>query len=220
MDVSPFEDHLSYPRGHGRLERAPHAGVAGSGDCGDVIRLAVRIDDGVIAEAGFEAGGCGAMTAAGSAVVELVEGATLLEAARVGHADVAGALGGLLPSKLHAAVLAADALHRALGTAVADEVVRLASAPRRVVVALSGGVDSGVAALLARERGEEVVAVTLELWSDPAGDGERSCCSPQAVSGARALAHAMGLAHLTLDLRGRFRESVVDPFVGAHAAGD
>ena len=64
-----------------------------------------------------------------------------------------------------------------------------------------------------------MVAVTLELWADPANDGERSCCSPQAVTGARALAHRMGLPHVTLDLREPFRREVVDDFVSEHAAG-
>jgi tRNA-specific 2-thiouridylase len=80
-------------------------------------------------------------------------------------------------------------------------------------------VDSAVAAQLAIDRGDEVVAVTLELWSDPAGDGTLSCCSPQAVVGARALAHRMGLPHLTLDVREGFREHVVDDFVAGHAQG-
>ncbi|MGH2764158.1 MAG: tRNA 2-thiouridine(34) synthase MnmA, partial [Thermoleophilaceae bacterium] len=57
------------------------------------------------------------------------------------------------------------------------------------------------------------------LWSDPATDGERSCCSPQAVTGARALAHRMGIPHLTLDLRERFRAEVVERFVEGYAAG-
>ena len=84
---------------------------------------------------------------------------------------------------------------------------------------MSGGVDSAAAAQLALDAGDEVVAVTLELWSDPGTDGERSCCSPQAVSGARELAHAMGLAHVTLDLRERFRAEVVDRFIAGYAEG-
>jgi tRNA-specific 2-thiouridylase len=64
-----------------------------------------------------------------------------------------------------------------------------------------------------------VVGVTLELWSDPGTDGERSCCSPQAVTGARALAHGMGIPHLTLDLREDFRAAVVDDFLAGYAAG-
>jgi tRNA-specific 2-thiouridylase len=187
--------------------------------CGDLVRISVRVEGDRVAEAGFDALGCGAVQAAGSAVVELMEGAHVLDAARVSTSDVADALGGLSPGKLHAAELAADALHAALGHAAADGAIRLEPSPRRTLVAMSGGVDSAVAAHMALERGDETVAVTLELWADPAGDGTASCCSPQAVSGARALAHRMGLPHITLDLREDFRRHVVDDFVDEHAAG-
>jgi len=80
-------------------------------------------------------------------------------------------------------------------------------------------VDSAVAALLERERGADVVAVTLKLWADPANDGERSCCSPEAVLAARRVAHGLGLPHMTLDLREDFRAGVVQPFLDGHAAG-
>ena len=76
-----------------------------------------------------------------------------------------------------------------------------------------------MAALLERDRGAEVAAVTLKLWADRHNDGARSCCSPQAVLGARALAHSMGLPHVTLDLTAAFRDAVVDPFVAGYAAG-
>jgi tRNA-specific 2-thiouridylase len=214
-----FETHLSHPRGLGRLAGAPHSGAAGGAPCGDLVRIAVWIEGDSVAEAGFDAEGCGAARAAASAVVELVEGAGVLDAARVTPDDVATALGGLIPSKRHAATLAADALHRALGAAARDGAPRLAPNPRRTLVAVSGGVDSAAAAQLALDAGDEVVAVTLELWADPATDGERSCCSPQAVLGARQLAHGMGIPHLTLDLREGFRAEVVDRFVAGYAAG-
>ena len=214
-----IEDHLGAPAGRGGLANSPHAGAAGGAACGDLVRVAVRVDGDRIAETGFDASGCGTLVAAGSALVELIEGRSLLEAARVGPDDLAAALGGLVPAKRHAAELAADALHRALGAAARDGAPRLASQPRRTLVAMSGGVDSAAAAQLALDAGDEVVAVTLELWADPAHDGERSCCSPQAVTGARALAHRMGIPHLTLDLRERFRAEVVDHFVAGYAAG-
>ena len=212
-----FEEHLNAPRGRGALANTPHAGAAGGAACGDLVRASVRIRDGRVAEAGFDAEGCAAVQAAGSAVVELIEGKPFLDAARIGPDDIADELGGLLPAKMHAATFAADALHRALGAA--SESLKLEAESCRTLVAMSGGVDSAVAALLAQRADHEVVAVTLELWSDPAGDGTKSCCSPQAVVGARALAHRMGLPHITLDLREQFRAHVVDDWVAEHEAG-
>jgi tRNA-specific 2-thiouridylase len=223
-----FEEHLTGPRGRGALADARHAGAAGGAACGDLIRIAVRVEGDQVAEAGFDASGCGAVQAAGSAVVELVEGGTFLDAARVGPNDISQELGGLSPAKMHAATLAADALHRALGAVAKagsareiriDPPVPGKSGSRRTLVAMSGGVDSAVAAQLALDAGDDVVAVTLELWSDPEGDGSKSCCSPQAVTGARALAHRMGIPHITLDLRDEFRRQVVDDFVTEHEAG-
>ena len=214
-----FAEHLEAPSGRGVLADAPNAGVAGGAPCGDLLRVSVRVEGERVAEAGFDAEGCGALTAAGSAVVELVEGEAFLDAARVGPDAVDAALGGLVPPKRHVAELAADALHRALGAVARAGLPSLDGNPRRTLVAMSGGVDSAVAAQLALDAGDEVVAVTLELWSDPATDGERSCCSPQAVLGARRLAHGMGLPHVTLDLRERFRAEVVDGFVAGYAAG-
>ena len=222
LSIPPLEDHLSAPRGRGRLRASTHAGSAGGAPCGDLIAIRLELRDGVIADAGFDADGCAAARAAGSALVELVRGTPALDAARIAPQTVSDELGGLSPERLHAAELAADALHRALGAAAADPDVPLASATAsrtRTLVAMSGGVDSAVAAHLCQSRRDDVVAVTLELWSDAANDGTRSCCSPQAVTGARALAHRMGLPHVTLDLNEAFRRDVVDDFLAQHAAG-
>lgn len=219
MDRERLAEHLEAPAGAGVEPEGSHPGVAGGAACGDLIRLSVRVDGGRVTAAGFEASGCGALTAAGSAAVTLVEGAPLLHAARVGAHAIAAELGGLSPGKFHAADLAGDALHRALGAA-ARAGAALAPDPRRTLVAMSGGVDSAVAALLVDRSGREAVAVTLELWADPGNDGEASCCSAHAVRVARSVAHGMGMAHLTLDLRDEFRAGVVDPFLAGHAAGE
>jgi tRNA-specific 2-thiouridylase len=112
--------------------------------------------------------------------------------------------------------LAAEALHDALGPAAAAPV-----AENRVAVAMSGGVDSAVALLRARDAGLEPVGVTLRLWTDPGGpDSERVCCSPSAVAAARDACHGLGLPHFTLDLREEFRRAVVAPFVRDYARGE
>jgi tRNA-specific 2-thiouridylase len=122
-------------------------------------------------------------------------GLTLLEAAAVGGEP-----------------LAVEALAAAL-----SQVFVAAPDPRRVVVAMSGGVDSAVALLRA---GPHALGVTLRLWQDPRGRAaERVCCSPRSVAQARATCHRLGLPHVTLDLRDAFRAAVVEPFRRAYEDG-
>jgi tRNA-specific 2-thiouridylase len=219
MDCAAFEHHLTSPQGQGRVPDGACVVDVDGGACCDRIRFAVAVDGDRVADAGFEADGCGAATAAGSAAVALVRGRPVLDAARIGAVQIAAELGGLSPGKLHAAELAADALARALGAAVRAAGAVPPAADGRSLVAMSGGVDSSVAALLCAAAGE-TVAVTLELWSDPEHDGERSCCSASAVAQARMISHSLGLPHFTLDLRPEFRSGVVDPFVAGYAAGE
>ena len=216
MSAEAFAEHLQFPQGKGYVPAGAFMGAAGGAACGDLITVSLRVSGARVVDAGFEASGCGAATAAGSAAVALVAGASVLDAARVGTGAIAGELGGLSPGKLHAAELAADALHRALGAA-ARAGAAVEPDPGRTLVAMSGGVDSAVAALLT---GDGAVAVTLELWADEANDAEASCCSAHAVRVARSLAHGMGMPHFTLDLREEFRAGVVAPWLAGHAAGE
>ena len=220
MPDERFEDHLRHPRGRGRELAGGFDGAAGGAACGDLVRLSVAVDGERVSAAGFEASGCGATIAAASAAVELAEGAGLIEAARIGSPAIAAQLGGLSAGKLHAADLASDALHRALGAAVR---ARGGSNPRPAARSWRCPAASTAPSRRCwrgRDSGEDdVVAVTLELWADPENDGERSCCSAAAVRGARRVAHGLGLAHFTLDLRDEFRAGVVEPWLIDHAGG-
>ncbi len=219
MDAFAFEHHLTSPQGHEEWPADGFTVTAGGGSCCDQITFSVSLDGARVAGAGFAARGCGAASAAASAAVTLVRGAHVLAAARVGVREIAAELGGLSPAKLHAAELAADALARALGIAVRARGGLEAPVGGRTLVAMSGGVDSAVAAHLCAAEGD-AAAVTLELWADPENDGERSCCSASAVAQARSLAHSMGLAHFTIDLRREFRAGVVEPFIAGYAGGE
>src|SRR4051794_4042959 len=210
-----FAEYLSAARGH--VPDGAHTGAAGGAACGDLVRVSLAVDGERVRDAGADASGCGAALACASAAAELVRGRPVLEAAQVSVDSIAGELGGLSAGKRHAAELAADALHRALGAAVRADAAASAT-PGRTLVAMSGGVDSAVAALLCGRDGD-AVAVTLELWASPENDAERSCCSASAVRFARDLAHRMGLPHFTLDLRDEFRAGVVEPWLREHAAG-
>jgi tRNA-specific 2-thiouridylase len=143
----------------------------------------------------------------------------LVEGERIVEADTRGLerpLAGL--TMLEAAAVGGDPLAVEALAAALGRVFVAAPVPGRVVVAMSGGVDSGVALLRAAPN---AVGVTLRLWQDPAGPAaERACCSPAAVSSARDACHALGLPHVTLDLREEFHDVVVEPFAAGYAAGE
>jgi tRNA-specific 2-thiouridylase len=90
----------------------------------------------------------------------------------------------------------------------------------RTLVAMSGGVDSSVAAALLLAAGDEVVGVTLHLWDYPDDGSVRGrCCAPEDIHDARRVADRLGFAHYAFDRRELFRQTVVDPFVDAYVEG-
>ena len=178
-------------------------GAAGGAPCGDLVRISIAVESGRIARVSFDAEGCAAANAAAAAVAELAEGEAVLDAALIGpeHDRRAARRGSARRDATRSSSPPTRFTGRSPGRPAPG--VALAAPPasgERVLVALSGGVDSAVAALRERERGAEVVAVTLKLWSDQRTDASKSCCSPLAVLGARGLAHSLGIPHLTLDL--------------------
>src|SRR4051794_29844015 len=139
MPDERFAEHLEHPVGRGHAPAGAFAGAAGGAAGGDLGTVRVAVEGETVVDARFAAPGCGAAQAAGSAAVELVRGASIFDAARVGSAAIAAELGGLSVGKLHAADLASDALHQALGAAVATR--GAAAQASRTLVAMSGGVD-------------------------------------------------------------------------------
>ena len=93
--------------------------------------------------------------------------------------------------------------------------------PERVLVAMSGGVDSAVAAALLVEQGHEVVGATLKLWCYGGAEASpRSCCSLRDIEDARASARALGIKHYVLDEAADFEREVVEPFVTSYLEGE
>ena len=91
----------------------------------------------------------------------------------------------------------------------------------RVVVAMSGGVDSSVVAGLLKESGYDVVGVTLQLYDHgEATHRKGACCAGQDIHDARRVAETLGIPHYVLDYEERFREAVIDPFADSYAAGE
>ncbi len=214
--------HLARPDGAGGLPDPDVIGTAGAVACGDALEIDLRIDGGRIVDVGFRVTGCGTSLAAASALCTRVRGMGVLDACAVSADDIADALGGLSTEQRHAADMVVDALARGLERWYSDRLgeLGLPLAGRRVAVAMSGGVDSAVAAERLLDRGFDVVGVTMRLWHDPSAvRAERSCCSPETVQIARRTAHALGIPHVTLDAAERFRTGVVESFVAGYRDG-
>ena len=90
---------------------------------------------------------------------------------------------------------------------------------KRVVIAMSGGVDSSVAAALLVEQGYEVIGIMLRLWSIPGSEAYNRCCTPQAMSLARRVAAHLNIPFYTLDAQSAFRDTVVEYFINGYAQG-
>lgn len=90
---------------------------------------------------------------------------------------------------------------------------------KKVVIAMSGGVDSSVAAALLVEQGYSVTGMMLKLWSDECGEAENACCPPEAINQARQIANLIGIPFYVLDVKDIFKELVVDRFITSLAQG-
>jgi tRNA-specific 2-thiouridylase len=92
--------------------------------------------------------------------------------------------------------------------------------PNRVVVAMSGGVDSSVAAALLVRQGYEVIGMMLRLWSEPGAEAANRCCTPDAMAQARKVAALLGIPFYVVDARQLFHDQVVQSFYDGYARGE
>ena len=107
-------EHYQNPRNVGEIEDPDGVGVVGNPVCGDIMKITIRVRDGRIEDVKFKTFGCGAAIATSSMVTELVKGKTLEEALQVTNQDVAEALDGLPPVKMHCSLLAEEAIKAAI----------------------------------------------------------------------------------------------------------
>ncbi|HBR03339.1 MAG TPA: Fe-S cluster assembly scaffold protein NifU [Ruminiclostridium sp.] len=107
-------DHFSHPRNVGEIEDADGVGQVGNAKCGDIMKMYLKIEDGIIKDAKFKTFGCGAAVATSSMATEMLIGKTVKEAEQISNKAVMEALDGLPPVKVHCSVLAEEAIAAAL----------------------------------------------------------------------------------------------------------
>ena len=107
-------DHFEHPRNVGEIPDANGVGTVGNAKCGDIMRMYLKVENGIIEDVKFKTFGCGAAIATSSMATEMVKGKTLKEALALTNKAVAEALDGLPPVKMHCSLLAEEAIHAAV----------------------------------------------------------------------------------------------------------
>ncbi|HRY74587.1 MAG TPA: Fe-S cluster assembly scaffold protein NifU [Candidatus Dojkabacteria bacterium] len=114
-------DHFMNPRNVGSIENPDGVGEVGNPRCGDIMRIYLKIENDVITDIKFQTFGCGAAVATSSMITEMVKGKNIKEALKISNQNVAEALGGLPPVKMHCSNLAAQALKAAIDNYLKNE---------------------------------------------------------------------------------------------------
>ena len=107
-------EHFMNPRNVGEIENASGVGTVGNAKCGDIMKVYITVENGIIKDAKFKTFGCGAAIATSSMATELIKGKSIQQALEITNATVMEALDGLTPVKVHCSCLAEEALHAAL----------------------------------------------------------------------------------------------------------
>ena len=107
-------DHFEHPRNVGELASPSGSGTVGNAKCGDIMKMDIQVEDGIITDVKFKTFGCGAAIATSSMATEMVKGKTIEEALALTNKAVMEALDGLPPVKIHCSLLAEEAIHAAI----------------------------------------------------------------------------------------------------------
>ncbi|MCI5751810.1 MAG: Fe-S cluster assembly scaffold protein NifU [Oscillospiraceae bacterium] len=107
-------DHFANPRNVGEIEDADGVGEVGNAKCGDIMKMYIKVNDGIITDVKFKTFGCGAAVATSSIATEMIKGKSIEEALKLTNKAVMEALDGLPPQKIHCSVLAEQAMKSAL----------------------------------------------------------------------------------------------------------
>ena len=107
-------DHFMHPRNVGEIENADASGMVGNAKCGDIMKVDLKIENGIIVDAKFKTFGCGSAIATSSMATEMIKGKSVDEALQLTNKAVAEALDGLPPVKMHCSLLAEQAVKAAL----------------------------------------------------------------------------------------------------------
>ncbi len=214
--------HFQNPQNAGQVSWADAAGQAGSAANRNLVQFTASIKDTVIKDIRFKAFGCDWTIASASYITTLAMGKDLFEAAKITSKDLKQYFGPIPEKNMHAAQTVIEAFSCLISDYMAKMNQRLyASDPKRVAVAVSGGIDSAVCARILKDQGYKVFGITMNIL--PSGDGQnhgpKDSAAPTDIQLARQVCGTLDIPHFVMNLQKQFKKTIMDFFLSEYLKG-
>lgn len=216
-------EHFERPRNAGKISDHNCKGKDSSLDSKIIIIYYALIRDGIIRDISFRTFGCSYSIAASSLITELAKGKDLFSAAKIWEKDIEERLGMFPPGKKISLQVALGAYHAMLSSYIPSlyEEKPFSEKESRIAVALSGGLDSSMAARILKDEGNEVAGLTMKIMPDDSPLPEKRVTSWMSsdIYSARSVCSLLGIPHFTVDLSASFDKDIVKFFCSEYLKG-
>ncbi len=215
--------HFNDPRNVGEIAGADAVGKSGSTECNNHIRFTAKIKKNVITDIKFKALGCSYTIAASSCLTELVKNKDILQSTKVGERELEECLGIFPDGKKPVLAVTINALQNLITDYVSGTDLKhlYPKNNKKIAVALSGGIDSSMAAVILKEEGWDIFGITMKFlpddfkWKNIA----KTCCSRKDIESARKVCMKLDVPHIVVNMIESFEDLIIDPFCAEYMKG-
>jgi len=208
--------HFEKPENAGEISSPDAVGISSIFSCNGHIRLTAKINKNIISKVKFKARGCHYTIAAASYLTTLIKNKDILKATLITEKEIEKHLGKFPPEKKFVLNMTINTLQNL----ITDYISKPHTANiykknnNRIAVAMSGGIDSTMAAKILKDNGWEVIGVTIKLLPDNFNwkDNRKTCCSDEDIKAARKVSLKLGIPHIVLDLIQPFEKKIISTF--------
>ncbi|HEY4696058.1 MAG TPA: tRNA 2-thiouridine(34) synthase MnmA [Candidatus Hydromicrobium sp.] len=208
--------HFKKPYNVGEIPNPDASGNSGGIKCPGHIKLTARIDKNIISDIKFKAFGCNYTIAAASYLTTLIKNKDVLESTLITEKELEKYLGKFPAGKRYVPDIAINALNNLISDYISKPHTGniYKKNTKRVAVAMSGGIDSSMAAKFLKDEGWEVIGVTMKLLPDDFDwkNNTKTCCSRKDIEAARKVSLKLNIPHIVINFIRPFEEDIINPF--------
>jgi len=208
--------HLKKPHNEGELSNPDAAGISSAPFSADYIKLTAKINKNIISELKFKASGCSYAKTGAGYLTTLIKDRDILESTLISEKDIENHFGEFPREKKYIPAMVVDSFRNLITNYFSSPAIPVLykKDSRRAVVALSGGIDSSMAAKILKENGYYVIGVTLKLLPACSGNKEEkgNISYGESIKSAIKVANKLNIPHIIIDMADLFEDMIIRPF--------